>query len=318
MFATPSALRTRTTLRRRSARCSSSAAVAARAIAENNMNNARTTSRRSRANRRVHQFRSRGRVRPRRLGLSKVVVFNATYETVGAKKDGKYFAAALSAFGEDLTVHSPTPTQNSNFFTGKPFVEGLGHAFLMRNYRAGLAKWQTADPMGYPDGWNQLAYCGNGVTSAVDLWGCEIVILGEVDWCGLHLATVWADCNHNYNNPSFVIKVGKLICDPLQKIDGTPNYIYDSYSFSINDISYKVDNISFEKSSATPDKKSDPFNCHVKWEYQIKLTVTSSWKETQTITDPTDPENKISDVVPKSMTHAVRQKIEEGDHAIPE
>ena len=32
----------------------------------------------------------------------------------------------------------------------------------MRNYRAGLAKWQTADPMGYPDGWNQLAYCGNG------------------------------------------------------------------------------------------------------------------------------------------------------------
>lgn len=24
--------------------------------------------------------------------------------------------------------------------------------------------------MGYPDGWNQLAYCNNGVTSAVDLW----------------------------------------------------------------------------------------------------------------------------------------------------
>ena len=43
----------------------------------------------------------------------------------------------------------------------------------MRNYRAGLAKWQTADHMGYPDGWNQLAYCNNGVTSAVDLWGCD-------------------------------------------------------------------------------------------------------------------------------------------------
>ena len=87
----------------------------------------------------------------------------------------KYSAAALTAFGENLSVDSPTPTQNSNFFTGKPFAEGLGHAFLMRNYRAGLAKWQTADPMGYPDGWNQLAYCGNGVTSAVDLWGCEAV-----------------------------------------------------------------------------------------------------------------------------------------------
>ena len=90
--------------------------------------------------------------------------------TVGAKKDGKYSAAALTAFGENLSVDSPT--QNSNFFTGKPYVEGLGHAFLMRNYRAGLAKWQTADPMGYPDGWNQLAYCNNGVTISVDLWGC--------------------------------------------------------------------------------------------------------------------------------------------------
>ena len=93
--------------------------------------------------------------------------------TVGSKSNGKYSPAALTAFGEDLTVHSPTPTQNSNFFTGKPFVEGLGHAFLMRNYRAGLAKWQSADPMGYPDGWNRFAYCGNGVTSAVDLWGCN-------------------------------------------------------------------------------------------------------------------------------------------------
>ena len=93
--------------------------------------------------------------------------------TVGSMSNGKYSAAALTAFGENVSVDSPTPTQNSNFFTGKPYVEGLGHAFWMRNYRAGLAKWQTADPMGYPDGWNQLAYCGNGVTSGVDLWGCK-------------------------------------------------------------------------------------------------------------------------------------------------
>ncbi len=113
--------------------------------------------------------------------------------TVGSKSNGKYSAAALTAFGEDLTVHSPTPTQNSNFFTGKPFVEGLGHAFLMRNYRAGLAKWQTADPMGYPDGWNQLAYCGNGVTGAVDLWGCAeerwVEILPAYEWD----VDVWPD-----------------------------------------------------------------------------------------------------------------------------
>ena len=96
--------------------------------------------------------------------------------TVGAKKDGKYSAAALTAFGERLdNADGTSPAIRSlgeGWFTGKPFVEGLGHAFWMRNYRAGLAKWQTADPLGYPDGWNHLAYCGNGVVDSVDLWGC--------------------------------------------------------------------------------------------------------------------------------------------------
>ena len=99
--------------------------------------------------------------------------------TIGAKKDGKYSAAALTAFGERLDNVDSTSlairSLGEGGFTGKPYVEGLGHAFLFRNYRASLGKWQTADPMGYPDGWNQLAYCGNGVTSAVDLWGCATV-----------------------------------------------------------------------------------------------------------------------------------------------
>ena len=95
--------------------------------------------------------------------------------TVGAKNGRKYSPGALTAFGETIendSLHSPTPTHNSNsFFTGKPDVAGLGHAFLFRNYRAGLAKWQTADPMGYPDGWNQMEYCKNHVKIAVDVMG---------------------------------------------------------------------------------------------------------------------------------------------------
>ena len=131
---------------------------------------------------------------------------------VGAKKDGKYSAAALTAFGEPLEtlqgeVTSNIKHQTSNsqtFFTGKPYVEGLGHAFLMRNYRAGLAKWQTVDPMGYPDGWNQLAYCNNGVTSAVDLWGCELQV---VDRKTKPAPSVWHDMgwheddNHGTDSP---------------------------------------------------------------------------------------------------------------------
>ena len=95
--------------------------------------------------------------------------------TVGTKKAAKYTPAALTAFGETIengSVRStPTPSTYTSFYTGKPHVAGLGHAFLFRNYRAGLAKWQTADPLGYPDGWNQLAYGNNSPHAGVDQFG---------------------------------------------------------------------------------------------------------------------------------------------------
>jgi RHS repeat-associated protein len=98
--------------------------------------------------------------------------------TVGSTSNGKYSAAALTAFGENyLTTQPPT---HQTFFTGKPYVEGLGHAFLMRNYRAGLAKWQTADPIGYPDGWNALAYCGNSTVYNVDVAGTLVAAVYSI------------------------------------------------------------------------------------------------------------------------------------------
>ena len=83
------------------------------------------------------------------------------------KSKRRYTAAALTAFG----VAALAPQGQQTFFTGKPEVEGLGRVFLYRNYRADLAKWQTADPLGYPDGWNQLAYCENRVTECIDFLG---------------------------------------------------------------------------------------------------------------------------------------------------
>jgi len=53
----------------------------------------------------------------------------------------------------------------------------LGYSFLFRNYRSDLGKWQTSDPLGYPDGWNNLAYCGNKVTISIDWLGCIDVIV---------------------------------------------------------------------------------------------------------------------------------------------
>ncbi len=87
--------------------------------------------------------------------------------TLGTKGAGDYAPVKMTAFGET--------EDTSAFFTGKPAVGELGYAFLFRNYRANLGKWQTADPLGYPDGWNNLAYCGNQVVLKVDALGLAVV-----------------------------------------------------------------------------------------------------------------------------------------------
>ncbi len=96
------------------------------------------------------------------------VMFNDRLgSTVAVKGDESYSLTSMTAFGES--------SDSGAFFTGKPFIGELGYAFLMRSYRPENGKWQTADPMGYPDGWNNLAYCNNGVTSCVDLFGAEVI-----------------------------------------------------------------------------------------------------------------------------------------------
>ena len=106
--------------------------------------------------------------------------------TVGFKTNGKYSAAALTAFGERLdNADGTSPAIRSlgeGWFTGKPYVEGLGHTFLMRNYRADLAKWQTADSMGYPDGWNQVKYGFNSPVCGVDDLGCFWIDVEASTW----------------------------------------------------------------------------------------------------------------------------------------
>ncbi len=182
--------------------------------------------------------------------------------TVGAKKDGKYSAAVLTAFGENhLTTK---PHNHQTFFTGKPLVEGLGHAFWMRNYRAGLAKWQTADPMGYPDGWNQLAYCNNAATTAVDLWGCETVILDgphkltDASWKGwgpyssesgvaaLFRVYAFGMCNHDYKNLS-ISSCGIGVCEGCST--SLAGYQYDGNDNSLKERQGRLE-FTFEKTGS--------------------------------------------------------------------
>lgn len=89
--------------------------------------------------------------------------------SLGTVKENQYSNIDKTSFGADST-------DKTSFFTGKPYVEDLGYAFLMRNYRSDMGKWLSQDIIGYPDGWNNFAYCNNASTIAFDWCGALKVI----------------------------------------------------------------------------------------------------------------------------------------------
>jgi RHS repeat-associated protein len=116
--------------------------------------------------------------------------------------DGKDFAAiSRDSFGQTLDNSTDT---NYDYFTGKPKVEGLGYAFLFRNYAAGLGKWTTSDPLGYPDGWNNFAYVNNLVIGCIDRFGTDIYHVVDTDssWHG-HSATIIGNPTDGYKAYNF-------------------------------------------------------------------------------------------------------------------
>ena len=105
---------------------------------------------------------------------------NEPYVTGGnpilSSKDGVMFndmlGSTLNIGGKavNMTVFGESADTNA-MYTGKPYIGELGYAFLFRNYRSDYGKWQTTDPLGYPDGWNNLAYCNNKALICYDKYG---------------------------------------------------------------------------------------------------------------------------------------------------
>ena len=120
------------------------------------------------------------------LADDKVLFNDMLGTTLGIKDGDKVMQNNLTAFGESL--NSSLLTENS-FFTGKPHIGELGYAFLFRNYRPDQGKWQTADPLGYPDGWNNFAYVNNNVISFVDYLG---TVAHSVTSDGIQYTWDWA------------------------------------------------------------------------------------------------------------------------------
>ena len=54
--------------------------------------------------------------------------------SLGKVVENAYSAIDKTSFGADTS-------DKLSFFTGKPYIEDLGYAFLLRNYRADMGKW---------------------------------------------------------------------------------------------------------------------------------------------------------------------------------
>ena len=145
-------------------------------------------------------------------GQKNEAIFTDILGTSMGKVSGNgYSAIDKTSFGADTS-------DKSSFFTGKPYVEGLGYAFLFRNYRADIGKWLTQDLIGYPDGWNNFAYCGNNIIDSIDFLGCAKKYIKtrdlDTDIIGLrNMQHSWTEIwvtREEYNNMSSEYKSGEF------------------------------------------------------------------------------------------------------------
>ena len=135
-------------------------------------------------------------------GETTEAIFTDMLGTSLGKVDEKgYSAIDKTSFGADTS-------DKLSFFTGKPYVDGLGYAFLFRNYRADMGKWLSQDLIGYPDGWNNFAYCNNDITNVVDLLGAaghainKVVTMTDGVTGVSFQAKILAYCSNDSNNLS--------------------------------------------------------------------------------------------------------------------
>ena len=116
-------------------------------------------------------------------------------------------AVNMTAFGESADTNA--------MYTGKPYIGELGYAFLFRNYRSDCGKWQTTDPLGYPDGWNNLAYGNNQATNGFDFLGGK--------WGNLEFVSYYFRSNGSISDYMDISYMG-LVSEVYNKIVDTVFY----------------------------------------------------------------------------------------------
>ncbi len=134
--------------------------------------------------------------------------------------------STLAVNGKAVEMTSFGETANRNaFFTGKPMIDELGYSFLFRDYNPNQGKWTTIDPLGYPDGWNNLAYCNNEAISSIDICGT----------CMLHPeSNIIIPCSDSNPYASANITVSYQSVDTYKAECGTAIESSKTFSFTVS------------------------------------------------------------------------------------
>ena len=120
------------------------------------------------------------------------------------------------------------------FFTGKPYDAASGnYVFKYRNYNPGLARWTSADPSGFPDGANNVAYVSNNPNGVLDDTGLAQVMVSfwkiiTETFSATFTSGTTTDpgykAHYNYNN---------TVLDSLTAPSGSSNFTVVGQSLSV-------------------------------------------------------------------------------------
>lgn len=90
------------------------------------------------------------------------------------------FGSTLSVGDRDFESTAYGEGLEGGRLTGKPFIGSLGkYLFPFREYSAGLARWSSADPSGFPDGANNYQFVLSDPIGNIDPLGLDAEIIFE-------------------------------------------------------------------------------------------------------------------------------------------